>query len=1193
MSASVARLSAFPNFLRSSRFWRGVFDPRARLNPDRLHQNLLMMTASHRWDLFCESRTEPPTETAIALIDIAQGILERAAWAPCSWRVEQALAARFNLELGWCLNALPEHTGELGYTQQGDFVADAAFQNALVTARWQCEASSCDADTIWTSVPQELRGSEAERHFFSEILVPALGFPLLDFVRLQPTFAELGLDPAEFFDNRVDFALDTGRGVRLVIEIDGSQHADEVANDASRDEALRVAGWDVWRVPTVQLKTVEQLKAALRQRLATPEGKPGWGQVQNISQPRRGELLSCIWGATVVARIQFLILEALRAGALPWGEPWAISLFEHDTDVGDLALEDLRDWFGRLRRLHGEADSPPIMRETDAPALSIDTSVIQPHASSTARRGNAWASSRPAQCDGGQFSRKFRLRLASKSRPVADLITGFLRDIFRKRSLRDGQFEIIARILMGKDAVGLLPTGAGKSLTYQLSGLLTGGLTIYVSPLRSLIQDQYERLSEIGVDVAAVLMGGTSIQDNCGGLDEPGTRFILLTPERFLIEGFRNDLANYRGMGGYISQVVIDECHCVSEWGHEFRPAYLSLSRIARDRTRRLDVSAPLVALTGTASSIVLSDVMRELGIHDPDAVVRAKKLDRPEIEMICLSTKQTDKSSTMVKLIREFYVSSPGPREGLLIFCPFVGGGDGVMGAAAAISEVLPDDAYRIYTGKEPEWQKYAAVKKRRRAASLSSAEVKSCRPSWADGAEPWDQKKERWQREYISGTKNSFRVMIATKAFGMGIDKPSIREVIHWTSPASPESYYQEVGRACRDGGNGRAIMLFSDEYAQVANQILDPASDLDDVREVYREFLETDRFRGGDFIRTFFFHDDTFAGKHEDVDDLRSSFAALRDFSGVERPVFRWRSEKEDKRREYSVIRLILLGVITDYTKDYRLRTLELHVNDEWLSVRDDADRLGSYYALQFREYAQRYQISPRIEGLERILEAGTVCEADDAAARAIVGYVYSQIERKRRQATRKMLELARVGAADPEIFRRDLLLYLQVSLRYTTAIEEIAKHRTVSGWEPLVEAIGQRDDLLELHGACQRVLESYPSHPGLLLLSCITRLENSDNALDRSVEEFDAALKFGAEIAGLDEVKGAADFAVVFSAQLGGRICDSLESRFGVWLIEHAYEEEGISRFGKHGMVVRLWLSNVAREITSMLPIVGVL
>lgn len=1195
MIANIARLSAFPSFLRTPNLWGGAFDSRALLNPNTPNRNLLFMTGSHRWDVQVAGATTEITPEQRAVIDIAQGLLERGAWSVPSWRVEQALAERFNIELGWELAKTATSNGNLEYAPMRSAPTDSAFQNALVTGRWKCEAADYDAMNIWESVPSGFSGSEAERHFFLEVLVPVLGFPLLDFLRLQPIFGELGVNSVSFLKQRVDFSLDTGRGVRLVIEIDGYQHEeiDESAHDEERDKALRDAGWDVWRIPTDGLANKGALQDELKSRISGNNQSEGWGLAQKITEPRSRTLLSCVWGATVVARIQFLILEALRKGVLPWDEFWRIGFVERDTDVAELALEDIRDWFGRLRRLHGFADAPEIINDGNAPKLLIDISVIQPHLAPDEKPGGALACSRTAQCDGGQYDRRYGRRLILKTAPDPDLITSFVRDIFRKTSLREGQFEIISHILTGKDVVGLLPTGAGKSLTYQLSGLLLGGLTIYVSPLRSLIQDQYERLGEMGISVASMLMSGIEHRDEVQGIHAPGARFLLLTPERFLIASFRDDLSEYRAMRGDIAQIVIDECHCVSEWGHEFRPAYLSLSRIARDRTRRLGVSAPLVALTGTASSIVLSDVMRELGINASDAVVRARRLDRPEIEIICFSTEQKAKGKRISKLTSDFYQLPSELRDGLLIFCPFVGGGDGVMGAAAAISEVLPDNAYRFYTGQAPEWNKYAAVKLRRRATSLSQEEIDSCKPSWANDDKSWNEQKELWQREYISGTKHSFKVMIATKAFGMGIDKPSIRQVIHWMAPPSPEAYYQEIGRACRDGRNGKAIMLFSDEDSIITNRILDPRASLDDARSAYQEFQQKGgKFSGGDFIRTFFFHDKTFVGPEGDIKALTQTITQIRESVGKgERVVIKFGGDEENLSSEYAIIRLILLGVIEDYTKDYRLHTLEPSLKEDWLAVRDNPHELARHYARHFREYAQRYQISSRIDGEEAILNGVTTEEVEHAAIKSIVNYVYSQIERKRRQASRQMLELARTGVNDTDALRRDLLLYLQVSEKFTAVLERLARQATASGWEKLTDEISQRDDLRELHGACQRVLESYPNHPALLFLSAVSRVDPTADGIDRGVEEFEAALQYGEDSVGLEDTKCGAAFAVRFSGELDDTLSSRIESRFGSWLVDNGFSDDAIQDYARHGAVRTRWLENLSSKLANSFPDLG--
>ena len=1158
-----------------------------------LSKNLLLMTGSHRWGISINGATEDITSEQQAVIDIAQGLLERGPWTLPTWSVEQALAERFQTDFGWAMEEVPTSSGSLGYAPVRQAPDTAALQNAFVTGRWECEASNPNITSIWDSIPLADRGSEAELQFFLEVLVPALGFPLLDFLRLQPEFGELGIGALEFFRNRVDFALDTGRGTKLIVEIDGSQHddADQSTHDKERDKALATAGWDVWRIPTSDLENLEELREKLKNRISSTKGKLAWGHEQKITEPRSRALMSCVWGATAVVRIQFLLLEALRHGILSWDNPWRISFVEHDTDIAELATEDIRDWFGRLRRLHGFTDAPEIICNGKEPRLWVDISVVQPHIAPTEIQRVSLASSRPAQCDGGQYDRRYGRRLRLNTSPEPGLITSFVRDIFRKVSLREGQLEIVSHIVTGKDVVGLLPTGAGKSLTYQLSGLLLGGLTIYVSPLRSLIQDQYERLGEMGISVASMLMSGIDHRDDDQGIHASGARFLLLTPERFLIASFRDDLTEYRALRGDVAQIVIDECHCVSEWGHEFRPAYLSLSRIVRDRTRRLGVSAPIVALTGTASSIVLSDVLRELGIDGSDAVVRARRLDRPEIEMICLSTEQGAKGRRIGKLVGDFHRNSVELRDGLLIFCPFVGGGDGVLGVAADIanSKELPENAYRFYTGQAPEWSKYAAVKLRRRAISFSNEEIDKHKPVWVTNNLSWNEQKELWQREFISGTKQSFKVLIATKAFGMGIDKPSIRQVIHSMVPPSPEAYYQEIGRACRDGRSGKAVMLFSDEDSITTNQILDPGASLDQARSAYQKFQQSKKFAGGDFIRTFFFHDKTFVGPSIDIKAAVNAIAQIRESVDKNRSaVIKFGGDDENLSNEYAIVRLILLGVVDDYTKDYRLHTLKPSLREDWLAARDNPQELASHYANHFRQYAKRYQISPRIEGEEEIRVGVTTAEVERAAITAIVNYVYSQIERKRRQASRQMLELARTGVKDADALRRDLLLYLQVSEKFTATLEKLARQAVASGWESLIEGIDQRDDLRELHGACQRVLESYPNHPALLFLSAISRVDPTSDGIDRSLEEFGAALQYGENSAGVDDTRRGATSAIRFSGLLGTVLCSRLESSFGTWLVDTGFGDDAIKDYARHGEVRVRWLSSLDRKLSSSFP-----
>ncbi|MBK9440570.1 MAG: ATP-dependent DNA helicase RecQ [Comamonadaceae bacterium] len=421
-------------------------------------------------------------------------------------------------------------------------------------------------------------------------------------------------------------------------------------------------------------------------------------------------------------------------------------------------------------------------------------------------------------------------------------LDNFVRDLFRKDGFRrdpaggSDQAAIVKRILVGKDVVGLLPTGAGKSLPYMLAGLLLPGLSLYVGPLKSLLQDQAERLLEAGIAHVKFI---SSAQDQSqkkavlADVASTGIRFLLVSPERFLTRAFIEALKNRALWQGDISQVVIDECHCVSEWGHEFRPAYLSLGRIARERTSRFSANAPLVALTGTASTIVLSDVIRELGIADPAACIRAVSLDRSEISIKCTRVNfPNQREKDVENAIRDFLEGNATPTDGALVFCPFRGGRTiGVFSVAAHLIGTLKDIDVRFFAGGESPWKDFAVFRLWKRSNQLTAADIEKATPAWALDAgnhtRPWEDAKSAVQRNFVSGTANNFRVLVATKAFGMGIDKPSIRKVVHVVAPTSPEAYYQEIGRAGRDRIPSEAELLFCDIQPDVTNRLLDPQS------------------------------------------------------------------------------------------------------------------------------------------------------------------------------------------------------------------------------------------------------------------------------------------------------------------------------------------------------------------------------
>ena len=1127
----VGCLAALPGFLGESEIAAGAFSAKARLEDTPARERQRRYLASHRFDIEPGRLAHEPPAAALRIVfEVALALIGRGQWTLPSWRVEQALAARATEECGWPVRPLrAPGSGDLGLRLRADLAATDV-RNILLPTPLEGEIPRDDVLRTLCDLADD--GSPGERKFLVEV-ASVLPLPLLGMMQAQREAASLGLDPTVFHDQRVDFAIETPQGLRLVIEIDGSQHTSDAAQahlDRQRDAELKRLGWTVWRVATASLRDTDRLRKEVNRLLDSLGYTPPEG-------PRNARASSLFWSATAIARAQALILEALLEGVVRSEGSVAVTIADYGIQVGDLALEDLNDLLGHLGSLYG-AKVPVLERAgPELCDLLVDVDVMYP-LRPPPRSNTAVAWSRPAAMAVAASARRIEVRSDSPrflpAPPDEQVLDEFVRDLFRKDGFRrdaaghSDQAQITARILQGQDVVGLLPTGAGKSLPYMLAGLLLPGMTLYVGPLISLLQDQAERLRESGIGHVEYISSAQEQADRETALERvqsEGTRFLLVSPERFLTAGFLDALANRELWRGDISQVVIDECHCVSERGHEFRPAYLSLGRIARERSRRFGTQAPLVALTGTASTVVLADVLRELGIGDPAACIRAANLDRPELSMRCMNVLVPDRrSDLMATSVRDFIRDHPGETEGLLIFCPFRGGRTiGVFSVAADLSLKIPGLDVRFYCGGDAPWRDYAVFHRRRRAVELSQSDIEASVPHWgrtATGLRPWPEIKASVQRDFISGTRKSFRVLVATKAFGMGIDKPSIRKIIHAVAPTSPEAFYQEIGRAGRDRQPAQAELLFCDIHPDTTNRILDPSRSHQEVMDLYREATEKDPYGGGDFLRTFYFHGMAFQGMEsavvatfQVVRHLHNAIAASED------PIVPFQLSRDqtlqEKDVEYGIVRLIHLGVVAGYLKDYNRNVFRVDVTDEWLRIRKSPQQLAAYLAEHYAMFIRRYHLIGGAEHVDAIRsKTDSLPDLYDMVSRQIMSFVYQQVERQRRAATRAMLEIARIGAGSGEQMRARLLNYLQASVRFTSALESLEPTADPETWVRILvndEHPLSPQDLAELHGAAQRVLASFPTHPGLLFLSGVSRPMQTDADPLRSGEEFDACLR----------------------------------------------------------------------------------
>ncbi len=958
---------------------------------------------------------------------------------------------------------------------------------------------------------QEVRlESSHERHFITSWVPQNLGpgaprwfVPQASFDALTAALADYG--PS---GRRVDFLVSPPFRDSFVVEIDGPQHQGASSPDGERNHVIRAAGIEVVRVPTVEVdnghgENLERVKDLWR----GPSGASDAGATNAVLVP-----LS-------LHRLVIALLDAVDAGFLR-GPRWVVEV-QGDPDLDPSLLQPYIRLFDAMDRLWGPSMMPEeILLKTGRGWTRLETSTspqalpqgppgtelqlivrLQPYLTAFDKLGPRYgevpeivvrSAHLPVLVGDDLFEPATRSGLTGVSpQDIEWALTQVLQAVFAKERFREGQLESLIEVMEGRDCTVLLPTGGGKSLIYQMAGICKPGRTIVIDPLIALIEDQERGLAEHGIDRVVGISGFQVAEGRLDALLKQITSgdalFIFVAPERFQQRRFRESIKSLT-QAAPVNLAVIDEAHCVSEWGHDFRTSYLTLGRVLREVCRdALASPPPLLALTGTASRAVLKDVLAQLDISTDSerSVIRPASFDRPELRMETRLCRPDDSSAVLTGALRalpsrfgipatEFFKPRVGRTFSGLIFCPHVNGPYGiteVQSVAAGVVGFQP----AIYSGGSP----------KERDSSIYG---------WRD----WELKKREFAESFKS---NHVPLMVSTNAFGMGIDKANIRYVFHYGMPGSIEAYYQEVGRAGRDKENAYCLLVWSERDRVRSDRLTIMDGSLEGIR---REHASIRWHDSDSIIQQLYFLLNTFKGVEAELEEIERVVddAEFLPHLGSRRTIELAKGKDEEtSRRERAIYRLMLLGIVEDYLVESAFVVQLASVSSSGL-----AEALVGFVK-RTDPGSQR----PSVEEFAAQAKGMELREAVSRAARELITFIYDVIVESRRRSLREMYVAARDASTAGYGLRERVLDYLTRG-DISPILENLTESREFSyvDWEEELGKLEGVEDARELRGSAARLLASAPFNPGLLFARAYAEAIHPEGDLQDFTANLEASL-----------------------------------------------------------------------------------
>lgn len=975
-----------------------------------------------------------------------------------------------------------------GYSSKNDYPAEDFFENCLI----------------------EYLG---EYKFIPQLMLP------------EAAISDITQDDNDAFsEERVDFYLPQAH---MVIEIDGVQHKTDkltALQDKERDRYLAKHGIKTVRIASQDIKNrTKKLKSKMKTvKDRIYEYKSIFDEYKTVYEHgyhklgKQDSRVSKAIRATAVIRFQLLILELLSRGKIRLDDKvWKLNILERDIgDFSELALQDLFLWFKHLTKLLKFPFHAPRLEikrfqgdycEDIKGFINIDFSILMRWTDEgTIEEDKERIYLRTDYFDSNNYFKvstdkliNYQLIHDGKDSDEEALVF-FLKNLFGFDFFQSGQMATIKNALQGNDTVGLLPTGAGKSLIYQYVGLLQPCLHFVVTPIKSLMKDQRDNLDKKLIANSNYINSNQNADEKEKVQVEFGAgkyQFVWISPERFQTVKFRNQLEQIAS-DTVIGYAVIDEVHCLSEWGHDFRTSYLNLAKTIR----RFCEKSKVLGLTATASEFVLKDIMTEFSIAKEN-VITLPSFTRPELNFKIIVDEGKAKYSkvqNIKKLISKInkenteMLSDRGVGCGI-VFTIFVNNGDlGCFKLSQTLQNTIGEEV-RWYAGQRPKYSK------------LKDDEFQEYKDSLQDDFQ-----------------NDDFKWLVATKAFGMGIDKSNIRYTVHFGIPGSLEALYQEAGRAGRDRQEATCYVVLSKEDfgERYLEEVFNESISVAEIKEIMEEV----KYEGRDVFNNLLL----WSSSAEDIENETERIQKIFDICAEpnsEKLVEAEKLKLTKQKLEKAIYKMSLMGVVSDWTiENWNAKRAKLQVrfqdyDEQWM--KNHLIRYINKYDKEFDQDALNSLLSDLLKNTQK---NGSMV---NGLIRALLTWQDKEIFYKRRESIKTVYDQCIKNQDDPDALKE----YIEAYFRFddsTFVFSAIAENpKDYRHWFVALSTLKSETlkvhELQKMKASLRRYLESYQNNIGLNMINGLISLMADDFDDKNEIQRFSKSIQAVKEYSEDDQQK----------------------------------------------------------------------